>query len=80
MDVITAIEKTVKPKLEDAFGKGEAMRIMMRAAASTEVPMFGQNPQHFRMLITAICADEIVRGAWGEDGSQAQLEEWTDLI
>ncbi|RJQ55977.1 MAG: hypothetical protein C4521_01260 [Actinobacteria bacterium] len=80
MDVVTAIETAVKPKLEDSFGKETAMLIIMRAAASSEIPMVGLRPQHFRSLCEAICADERVRGTWGEAGSVAQLEEWNGLV
>ncbi len=80
MDVVAAIETAVKPKLEDSFGKETAMLIIMRAAASTEIPMVGLRPQHFRRLVAAICEDERVRGTWGEDESLAQLQEWNQLV
>ncbi len=80
MDVITAIETAVKPKLEDSFGKGMAMLIMMRATASTEVPMFGLRPQHFRTLVQAICEDERVREVWGSARCRAQLDEWERIV
>ncbi len=80
MEVTAALEAVVKPRLEDAFGKGIAMLIVVSSANGANLPLVGLSKTHYTKLIKAICCDHRVMELWGDAGAEAQEREWAMLL
>ncbi len=80
MNIVAALETVVKPKLDDSFGRGIAMLIILNASRNSQITLVEMNKDEYSILIENICSDERVRKMWGEAGCKKQMEAWISLV
>ncbi len=80
MNVVTALETVVKPKLDDSFGRGIAMLIILNASREGNLTLIELDKDSYCTLIEKICCDPRVVKMWGEDGCKKQYETWLGLV
>lgn len=80
MNVVTALETIVKPKLDDSFGRGIAMLIILNASRMANITLVEMDTNDYCQLVENICTDHRVVKMWGEAGCRKQLDSWLSLI
>lgn len=75
-----AIEKRVRHRLEDSFGKALAMLIMAAASNETGVHSFDPSETEYARLIEAICRDQRCVDMWGASGTSDTLHQWRQAL
>ncbi len=74
------IEEHIKPRLDDSFGRGMTMLIMMSSSKVANVSLVNIDDLDCRKLIQAICEDKRVIDMWGEAMAKERLREWERVL
>lgn len=75
-----AIDRIVRARLEDSFGKAVALMIMASASNAADVPVFEPSASEYRRLIEAVCKDQRVVDMWGRATVDVALIEWQAAV
>lgn len=70
------VDRHVRRRLEESFGKAMAMMIMASATTAAHTPVMGFAREDYKRLVEAVCCDQRVVDMWGAAGAADARREW----
>jgi hypothetical protein len=75
-----AVDRHIRQRLEDTFGKAVATMIIASASNTSGAQTFDPSVDDFMKLATAVCKDSRVLDMWGQAGAGDALDGYKDLV
>lgn len=73
------VERHVRQRLEDSFGKALATLIIMSASNAANMPIIDPSRDDFMRFVDAVARDQRVVDMWGVAGASGAAEAWRQM-